>query len=619
MIKLGVNWKLATANSSLEFNRITVMPSLTLIKSPGGQSGRQTFTLDGNTLVLGRDESCDVVIPNNAVSRRHAQILCVDGKYILEDLNSRNKTFLNNREITTAPLKNDDKIKICDFLFLFTDDKPVASAPKPLPREFEPENGEEQEADVPSTETTTVQSTVPRSAAQQLLDVQPTDKLRALLDISTTLSKTLELEPLLPQIAETLFSVFRQADRCLIIMLEEGDKLVPKLVKSRRPGRADEGFSRTIVRQCMQSMKAYLTEDASAESALATAQSIASLQIRSVMCVPLATAEGKPLGVIQLDTMDYIKKFKEDDLKLLTIVANVASVSVEKASVHAALLARQKQEQEIELAKKVQLGFLPQTCPEFPNYEFYSFYSAAQSVGGDYYDFIELPGGKIATVLGDVAGKGVPASLLMAKLSAEARYCMLTQPNPATAVSRLNDQLIRGGIGDRFVTLAALVLDPNSHEVTIVNAGHINPLRFSSATGEIQEAITDAQSGLPLGLVPGYDYEAVSTRLSPGESLMIFTDGVTDAMNPQGDMFGLEGVKMALEADDTVLAEFRPKRLGAQIIQSVRNHAQGRAQNDDIAFICFGRIDSSGPITKSQTSRMPAIVIDNESAASENS
>mgnify|MGYP005843794087 CR=1 FL=1 len=583
------------------------MPSLILIKSPGGHSNRQRYPLDGRVIVLGRDETCDVVIPNNAVSRRHAQIIQTDGQFILEDLNSRNKTFLNNREVTTAALKNDDKIKICDFLFLFSDDKPVASSPMPLPREFEAEHDEDSKLPVTAT---TVHTTLPQSAAQQLLDVQPTDKLRALLEISSSLSRTLELEPLLPQIADTLFSVFRQADRCLIIMLEDGDKLVPKLVKSRRPGRSDEGFSRTIVRQCLQSMKAYLTEDASAETALATAQSIASLQIRSAMCVPLATAAGKPLGVIQLDTMDYFKKFKEDDLKLLTIVANIASVSVEKASVHAALLHRQKQEQEIELAKKVQLGFLPQTCPEFPNYEFFAFYSAAQSVGGDYYDFIELPGGKMATLLGDVAGKGVPASLLMAKLSAEARFSMLTQPDPALAVSRLNEQLIRGGIGDRFVTLAAMVLDPTKHELTIVNAGHINPLRYRSTNAVLEDAITDAQSGLPLGLVPGYEYEAVTMTLSAGDCLIVFTDGVTEAMNPQGDLFGLDGVKATLNSLDSVISEFRPKSLGAQIVQGVRNHARGRPQNDDIALICYGRIDSSGPITKTQSSRIPTLAAD---------
>src|SRR5262249_58313533 len=129
---------------------------------------------------------------------------------------------------------------------------------------------------------------------------------------------------------------------------------------------------------------------------------------------------------------------------------------------HEAVLAREKEQKEIELARKVQLGFLPQTLPDVAGYEFYSHYSPAQTVGGDYYDFISLPGGRVAVVLGDVAGKGVPAALLVAKLSSAVRFCLLTVPNLAQAVSLLNEQMINGGLGDRFVTPAALVLCPRA-------------------------------------------------------------------------------------------------------------------------------------------------------------
>ncbi|MCZ2344146.1 MAG: SpoIIE family protein phosphatase [Bacteroidales bacterium] len=579
------------------------MPSLILLKSPNGPGTRQTYPLTKPTTVIGREENCDVVVPNNAVSRRHAKIIQADGQFILEDLKSRNKTYLNNREIDAGvPLKNDDRIKICDFLFLFSDERPATTKPAPLPQEFGPDRNDS-DIDPFETVATTVQSSVPQSAAQQLLDVQPTERLRVLLDISTTLSKTLELEPLLPQIADSLFEVFRQADRCLIVMLDETGRLVPTFLKGRRPGWVEEGFSKTIVRKCLEAMKGYLTEDAASESSLAAAQSIASLQIRSVMCVPMATSEGKPLGVIQLDSHDYFKKFKEDDLKLLTIVGNLASVAVEKAKVHAIMMARQKQEQEIELAKSVQLGFLPQKVPAIGGYEFFAFYSAALSVGGDYYDFISLPGGKMAVVLGDVAGKGVPASLLMAKLSAEARFCMLTQPNPAQAVSLLNEQLIHGGIGDRFVTLAALVLDPVRHEVIVVNAGHINPLRYRSTTGAIDEIISDAMSGLPLGLVPGYEYLSVTLTLDPGDSLMLCTDGVTEAMNPAGELFGLPRVHAALE-EESAIADIPPREIGERLVRAVRTHANGRPQNDDIALVCFGRLDVTGPVTGVSSQRV---------------
>lgn len=574
------------------------MPSLILIKSPGGLVSGQAFPLAADNIVIGREDGCEIVIPNNSVSRRHAQILRRQGTFVVEDLKSRNRTFVNNKEVAApVALRNDDRIKICDYLFRFHDER--TAVPAPLPREFNrsgPPSGDDADSSAEQT-VTTVQHTVHRGSAQQFLDAQPSERLRALLDISVSLSRVLELDALLPQVADTLFGVFRQADRCFIILLDEAGRPVPKAVKNRRSSSGEDRFSKTIVRKCLESMESYLSEDASSDSNLGAAQSIAEFRIRSVMCVPLASADGKPLGALQLDTQDFGKKFREDDLKLLTTVANLASVAIEKADAMTALVSREKQQQEIEIAKKVQLGFLPQTVPQIPGYEFFAFYSAAQTIGGDYYDFIALPGGRLAVVLGDVAGKGVPAALLMAKLSAEARFCLLTQPNAADAVGLLNDQLIRGGIGDRFVTLAVLVLDPAANAVTIVNAGHINPQRYAFATAALTDAVTDAEAGIPLGLVAGFEYCAKVVTLAPGEALLAYTDGVTDAMSPVGSMFGCDGVVRALGPDGRDYPP-RPAVAGERLVRGVRVHAAGRPQNDDIAVVCFGRVEApDGPRT----------------------
>src|SRR5205823_2098242 len=139
---------------------------------------------------------------------------------------------------------------------------------------------------------------------------------------------------------------------------------------------------------------------------------------------------------------------------------------------------------------------------------------------------------------GDVAGKGVPAALLVAKLSSEVRFCLLTVPSLAQAVCLLNEQMSAGGLGDRFVTLAVMVIDPAKHEVTIVNAGHMAPKWYKSATGELVDAISLDATALPIGALPGYPFEQVSFTLATGDSVALFTDGVTDAMNPSGEMFG---------------------------------------------------------------------------------
>lgn len=561
------------------------MPSLILMKSPGGTPAGQHFPLNADTMVIGRDaEQCQIAIPNSAVSRRHAIINRSGGQFFIEDLGSRNGTFVNQQKvISPTALKNEDRVKICDFLFRFRDEK-VAM---PLDEPEDEEGGEG---------LTTVQGSVNRDAAQEFLQVQPSDRLRALLTISTGLSKTLEINQLLPQIADTLFDVFKQADRCFVILLDEQGRLIPKAVKSRRPMGDDIRFSKTIVRKCLESATSYLSEDAASDLSLGPAQSIAEFRIRSVMCVPLVTAEGKRLGAIQLDTQDAAKKFnKQDDLNLLTVVANLATIAIEKAQSLLALLAREKEQKEIEIARKVQVGFLPKIYPPLDGYEFFAFYSAAQSVGGDYYDFISLPHGRVAVVLGDVAGKGVAAALLMAKLSAEVRFCILTQPDPAKAMTLLNEQLIRGGIGDRFVTMVVCVIDPQAHQLTFVNGGHINPLKISSGGAQFGEVVTNAESGVPVGLVPGFEYTAKSVSLEHNESILLNTDGVTDAESPDGVRFESAGIHRALQAAHTQATDGRPHGVGDRVIRAMQRHANGRAQFDDIALVCFGRTDPGAP------------------------
>ncbi len=567
------------------------MPTFQLLKIPDGVNTSKTIQLSGESQVIGRDaDRCQIVIPHHAVSREHAKITVQNGTFYIEDLKSRNHTFVNGKEVpppNRQALKPDDRIKICDFLFQFRDER--IAKPGKLPSWMQKEEPDREDD---NGGMTTIEASHGTSNAKDFLQVAPADRLRALLEISTSLSKTLDLEPLLVQIADTLLGVFKQADRCFVLQLDESGRPIPKVVKSRHVGLEDTRFSRTIVRKALESRQSFLSEDATGDTNLGPAASIAEFKIRSVMCVPLTNVEGLPIGAIQLDTQNRTKKFSTDDLNLLTIVANLASVAIEKARMHTSVLAREKEQKEIELARTVLLGFLPQTLPVVDGYEFFSHYSPAQTVGGDYYDFVPLPGGRVAIVLGDVAGKGVPAALLVAKLSSEVKFSLVTEPNPAKAISMLNDQMIRGGLQDRFVTLTAMILDPANHQITVINAGHMNPKLYKGTSGLLGEAISNDATGLPLGVIPGYEYEAAMVQLEPGDTITVYTDGVTDAMSPAGEMFGFDRVDRYLFPDDASLPEtVRPKRMGERLVAEVRRHASGVPQNDDIALVCFGRLE----------------------------
>jgi serine phosphatase RsbU (regulator of sigma subunit) len=550
-----------------------------------GANQGQKIPLNGIAkFVLGRNEDSNVIIKDPAVSRIHARIVALHGKYHLldgdGDAPSRNGTYVNNRPLDKEPvlLKDNDRIKICDFLCTYHED-PL----KPLPAYLRPESEESEEGETSST----VEATLSHSS-QQILETQPAEKLKFLLDITSNLAQTFDLDALLPKIVDSLFQLFRQADRGFIIMREEGSegKLIPKVIKTRRTlDETSARFSKTIVNRCIQTNQALLSEDATTDKKLDPSASIADCRIRSVMCAPLTSRDNtRAFGVIQLDSQDRTKRFTADDLKLLVAVASQAAIALENARLHEVLLVRDRMRRDMELARSVQLSFLPKRLPQVPGYSFYAHYEAAMEVGGDYYDFIPLPQRGWAAMIGDVAGKGVPAALLMAKISADARFCMLTEDQPETAVIELNDHLHQAGLSDRFVTLTAGVLDPVRHEVTFVNAGHLSPLIYRRANGRLEEVVPRELTGFPLGVVEDYAYEACRVNLLPGDCVITFTDGVTEAKNKLDAEFQIAGVYEVLKE-----GPFTPRDMGERIVKAIKHHSAGCKQHDDITVVCFGR------------------------------
>jgi serine phosphatase RsbU (regulator of sigma subunit)/pSer/pThr/pTyr-binding forkhead associated (FHA) protein len=534
-------------------------------------------SIDKDVFSLGRNPDCDYVIPITSVSKKHARIVRAEGRYYIEDTQSRNGTFVNNVAISTrTPLRHNDKVRICDLVALFHDPPSAVGGAATAPLE---------EADEP--DSSTVEATLSNAGGNLILETQPAEKLRGLLEISSNLSKTLELDPLLPKIVDSLFNLFRQADRCFLIQAEEGThRLLPRVVKTRRP--QDEmtaRFSASIVRRCLATAQAYLTDDASKDVVLS--QSVIDFRIRSVMCVPLCGADGKAFGVIQLDTQDRSKKFTEDDLKLLWGVANQAAVALENARLHEDAVRRERMQRDLELAREVQRSFLPRKLPQLAGYEFYAHYESALEVGGDYYGFIPLSQGRLAVALGDVAGKGVPAALLMAKLSSDARFSLLTETDLGQAIRNLNDLLYEFTCQmDRFITLLAAVLDPTRHTVNLVNAGHLAPLLFRRAGSTFGEAMPKEVAGVPLGIMEGYAYESFAVDLEAGDSLLLFTDGVTDALDVRNSAFSVQGIQKALAG----LEEPTPRNLVERVARAVQQHAAGRDAHDDITLVSIGRM-----------------------------
>ncbi len=247
-------------------------------------------------------------------------------------------------------------------------------------------------------------------------------------------------------------------------------------------------------------------------------------------------------------------------------------------------LAQMRLKLDLEMARGVQRGLLPPGLPQAEGYDFFVHYEPANEVGGDYYDFIPLPGQRVAVVVGDVSGKGVAAALLMAKLSVDTRFCLLTEPDPAVAFNRLNSLIYKWGFADRFVTLLVAIVDPVNHIATILNAGHPSPMIHHGSTGGVESAFSADMIGLPLGIVEDTQYDSGEISLQPGDSILAFTDGVTEAVNDEDIQLQTEGVHAAMlgEVSST-------PALGEQVIQVVKQFTSGNSQRDDITLAGFGR------------------------------
>ena len=547
---------------------------MALLHVDRGDLQGQVIPLNAETMVLGRSPDCDVVVSTNeVVSRFHARIQHAEGQYTIEDhKRSKNRTYLNGEAIPyqkRIPLNHKDHLRIYDFEATFY------------------LSGE----DIPSHGSSTVEAML-SSSSHTGLETQPAAKLAILLEITAKLSKTLELASQLPEVAEGLLRLFPQADRCFLIFSEEETgALQPRVVRTR--GAADEAnaqFSKTIVRQCLQTAQAILLREGENMGGISSTQSIISAQMRSVMCVPLCPAEGTPFGVIQLDTQDQRKRFTEEDLRLLWGVAHQVTAALENTRYHDLRLSQERVKNEMAMARQVQLHFLPLGLPEVPGYEFYCYYEAAREVGGDYYDFVPLPEGRLAVTLGDVAGKGMPAALLMAKLSSESRFCLLTERQGVAAITRLNRQLTPvTSPMDRFVTLIAAILDPTHHQVTLVNAGHPSPFLIRGGTREVTKAFPPDLAGSSLGIDGQSAYEPMQLPMAPGDVLVFFSDGVTDAQSAVGKPFRSKGI-LATLSEAKSSADATPRAVGERLVRALQHHSAGVPPYDDITLVCFGRV-----------------------------
>jgi phosphoserine phosphatase RsbU/P len=518
-------------------------------------NGIKDYPLHRKVTLIGRDPSCDVVVATEQTSWRHALIVQSGGAHFLEDLESVNGCYVNGQRVRQrTPLYPGDRIDVSGLSAEFIDAPAGPAEPPARPG-----------------------ATVLDSSSPVRSEPRPEAKLRAVLEISRRLSTALDLKEVLPSILESLFTVFPQADRAFLLLRDpDSGQMVPRAAR-RRDGREEDALavSRSIIEQAQATGRPVLSDDAGHDARFDPEQSIRRFQIRSVLCAPLVGRAGDVLGVVQLDARDVRRPFRQEDADVLETAAAQAARAVESARLYA-------ERRDLEAATQIQKGFLPTARPRLAGVQFFDYYSPARNVGGDYYYYVPLPGGRWAVALGDVSGKGVPAALLMARLSAAARFTLAGEADLPTAVRRLNATLTGTGPDDRFITFVAAVLAPDGSGAALVNAGHLPPL-LRRAGGAAVEEVWAEVVGLPLAVMDR-PYEQTTVPLAPGDCLVFFTDGVTEARNPANELYGPERLRAVVGC-----APEGAEAVGQAILADVRRFAAGRPQSDDLTVVCVGR------------------------------
>jgi len=294
--------------------------------------------------------------------------------------------------------------------------------------------------------------------------------------------------------------------------------------------------------------------------------------------VPLKVKD-RMIGILEAFNPTDRPMFDEADLKLCEAFASQAAVAIENARMHERIVHQRAVEQELQIASQIQQSFLPKRYPDMPGVTIAAISVPARNVGGDLYDVIDLGNDRVGVIIGDVAGKGVPAALFMVKAMSELRFHTASIPTTAKVLQTANDMIEESDLGV-FITAVYLVLDVKTGRLEYSNAGHLAPMVVRPTADEVISL--DEGRGLPLGVAPGSEFEQGEFTLQPGDSVFLYTDGIMEARNAKEEEYGEERLAELLAGKDAV-----PEELIELVRHDVAAFTQDRPQHDDLTALAF--------------------------------
>ena len=400
-----------------------------------------------------------------------------------------------------------------------------------------------------------------------------------LLDTIAEVTRNHDLNALFRSIVDKATEI-TSAERGLLLLVDGDGKLTIQVARDKMgsPLPKNAKYSTSIPKKVFETGEAETLMDAAGGGDVALGQSILDLRLLSVMCAPLTTVD-KTLGVLYVDSRATAKGFTKGDLELFKTLGSQCAHAIEQAKLVRAYLDKERMEASLHIAKDIQQGMLPMKSVERPRFEVAGFNLPCEETGGDYFDYIPMPKQRLGVVIGDVSGHGIGAALFMATARALLRAFTHKGSNPAEILCDVNLFLERDMPAGSFMTLFFGELDGKTGSLRYANAGHNPAILFRKNGGTFEEL---GKTGPGLGLIEGIDYTVGETPpLNRGDILLLYTDGLPEAMNADKELFEMERVKTLLAG----LQERAPQEIVNQLVRAVTEFTRREVFEDDLTIV----------------------------------
>ncbi len=527
-----------------------------------------------NDVIIGRSTLADVTISDRFLSRRHARLFHDGDDWRIEDLGSRNGTLVNGVRIVEPTVVGPyDVIGIsASVIEVCGGDAPrsesVDGGTRTIFRAADAILGESKQA-------------ISRTDIGDRKELQrAASQLRVLVDIHQALAESITIEELFERVLDRIF-VHLQPQNGAVFLLE--DETLIRAAGRSTPGTEDDfPESQSLAAEVIGKGLAAVVYDTSTDERFLEAQSLLAAGVRSLVAAPLLTRSGA-LGMIVLSSSRADRSFGEPDMELLVVIASAIGLRIRNLALAEEAAERERFERDVALARRIQVSFLPPETPQPPGLEIYGGNVPSRGVSGDYYQVVEREEhGDLAVIVADVSGKGIAASLLTGYVDALCLAYLGEGHTPEEIFNRVSPQMNNKTPVEAFATAFLGLLDITTGALTFASAGH-DPVALVRASGEIEWLMP---TGMPLGLMPNATYTASEAIVEAGDTMVLYTDGITEANDPEEEEFGRDRLSecciehRGLPVDD----------LAQAIHKTVEEFARGVPYHDDRTLVIVRRV-----------------------------